>query len=764
MMNTTMDNAPAPLETSVSVTSRNILQIMLQHKWLIVLGAALGLVGGILVYAQKQPVYQSNASILVVKRSSDALPVSGGDPRSSYFEDYVATHLVLIKSPLVVSTAVEKKELKKLKSFANVSDPTGVIIGGLSASRSGGKDDSAPKNIIELSYRGIEPGDTKLVISAVIASYREFLDATYQNVSNNTVQLITNARDILTKDLKQKEDAYRTFRANNPLMWRGPDGTNIHLMRIKELQQKQTGLDSRAEEIRQRILAIQKAKIEGKSPTAILSLATRPFEREAKETAMEKELEATLFPLYLKEKALLQDYGEDHPEVIRVREQIFMTKNYFDKIDTISKRQYDDSSEDATKRIEKKIEAQVEMLKHELALLESSNNALVNVIEEESRKARNLEHIEFQDDSYRADIARTNRVLEQTLKRLEEISLIKDGGFEAKVITEPSIGYKVSPVMTQIVLSGLMLGLVAGMGLAYLLDMADKSFRTPEEIRKRLGLPIVGHIPYLAHTNDPVELLDDSGQPIQIDASLCALHRPNSMEAEAYRSVRTSLYFSTQGERHKVIQVTSPNMSDGKSTLIANLAITIAQSGRRVVLIDADLRRPRVHRMFGLSAKVGLAQLITDVAEIPDVIQKTIIPNLSILPAGPRPSNPAELLTHQRLAEILDVMRDQFDYVLVDTPPLLAVSDPCAVAPRVDGVILTIRVSKNGRPSAERARDILAGLKVHVFGVVVNGVGKQGAMSGYGYEHYEYTYSYTSDYTTTDNDEVQETKLSSNRN
>jgi capsular exopolysaccharide synthesis family protein len=298
-----------------------------------------------------------------------------------------------------------------------------------------------------------------------------------------------------------------------------------------------------------------------------------------------------------------------------------------------------------------------------------------------------------------------------------------------------------------------MLGLLAGVGGAYLLDVSDKSFRTPEEIRKRLGLPIVGHIPYLTRTNEPVRVNDTTGEPVTLDTSLAALHRPASPDAEAYRSVRTALYFSTQGERHKVIQVTSPSMSDGKTTLVANLAVAIAQSGRKVILVDADLRRPRAHRLFGLKAPVGLSQVMADTAELPDAIQPTVVPNLWVLPCGPRPSQPAELLTSPRLEEVLHVLRDQYDYVLVDTPPLLAVSDPCAVAPRVDGVLLTLRVSKNGRPAAERARDMLASLRVQVFGVVVNGVGKQGAMSGYGYEHYEYAYGYSAEYSAGDADE-----------
>src|SRR5262249_33102037 len=124
------------------------------------------------------------------------------------------------------------------------------------------------------------------------------------------------------------------------------------------------------------------------------------------------------------------------------------------------------------------------------------------------------------------------------------------------------------------------------------------------------GLPIVGHVPFFAQGERPVAIAAVDGTKVEVDPGLLVLHRPTSVEAEAYRSVRTALYFSTHGERHKVIQVTSPNMSDGKSTLIANLAVAIAQSGRKVVLVDADLRRPRIHRVFGVPSRKGLAQVI----------------------------------------------------------------------------------------------------------------------------------------------------------
>ncbi len=294
----------------------------------------------------------------------------------------------------------------------------------------------------------------------------------------------------------------------------------------------------------------------------------------------------------------------------------------------------------------------------------------------------------------------------------------------------------------------LLLGLAAGVALAWVAEVTDKSFRTPDEVRRRLGLAVVGHVPRILP--DPEALRQHEAGALALDPSICAFYQSKSLEAEAFRGVRTTLYFSGQHEGTKIIQVTSPNMGDGKTTLATNLAVSIAQSGKKILLIDADFRRPKLHRMFGVRAPVGLATVIQHDTELSDAIQKTPVPNLSILPCGPRPSNPAELLTSPRFKEVLEALRDKYDLILVDTPPLLAVSDPSVVASQVDGVLLTIRVSKNGRPSAERARDILATIEANVLGVIVNGIGNRG-QEGYGAAHYGYQYQYQYAYEPTDN-------------
>jgi capsular exopolysaccharide synthesis family protein len=183
------------------------------------------------------------------------------------------------------------------------------------------------------------------------------------------------------------------------------------------------------------------------------------------------------------------------------------------------------------------------------------------------------------------------------------------------------------------------------------------------------------------------------------------------------------LYFSKQGGSHHVIQLTGPSPNDGTSILAANLAVTIAQSGKRILLMDADLRRPRQHEIFGVSPQLGLGSIGEADGKLGDAIYKTVVDNLWLMPAGPLPADPSEVVMSPRFAELINRVRDQYEYVLIDTGPLLLVSDPCAVASRSDGVLLSLRLTKDSRRRAERAKEILDTLDAELIGVVATDLG-----------------------------------------
>ena len=274
-----------------------------------------------------------------------------------------------------------------------------------------------------------------------------------------------------------------------------------------------------------------------------------------------------------------------------------------------------------------------------------------------------------------------------------------------------------------------MLGFVVFSGLAYVLEMADRSYRNPDEIAGDLGMPIIGHLPLAVLSR--ADRVDE-----KVDSSVVTLHKNRSSLAEAFRGIRTAVFFGCQQNNIKVIQVTSPVPGDGKSTVAANMAVSIAQSGRRVCIIDCDFRRPRVAKIFGLKEDVGLVQVIGGKVELEDAIQQTSIENLFSVTCGRRPGNPSELLSSEMFADALATLKEKFDFVIVDTPPILVVSDPANVSVLVDAVLLTVRLRRNLKPIATRAAQMLHSINATMLGVVVNGIGVGG--NGYGYGGYRY--------------------------
>lgn len=220
------------------------------------------------------------------------------------------------------------------------------------------------------------------------------------------------------------------------------------------------------------------------------------------------------------------------------------------------------------------------------------------------------------------------------------------------------------------------------------------------------------------------------------DRKLVAYLRPQSPGAEAYRVLRTNLQFMAMDQPLRSILITSSIPEEGKSLTAANLAIAFAQASQNVLLIDADLRRPNVSKMFGTSGRfTGLTSVLAGSVPVEEAIRPGPIPGLSILPSGPIPPNPAELIGSSRMAALLMNLDGLFDLIILDTPPVLAVTDSCALAPRVDGVVIVVRANAVGHPQARRAKEALTAVKARILGVVLDAVQRQ---SGSRYDYYYY--------------------------
>ena len=708
-----------------------------RRKWLVALGTVVGLSIGALYFAQSVPVYESSAQVLVVKKRPEA--IVGQNAHLSHFEDYADTHRTLIQSPLIIERAVKQGNLAALASFASEERPLAeAVIDSLSVDPVSNGNRTATESILALTYRGNVAEDCPVIAQAILDSYQRFLDETYRDVSDDSVKLISEARVVLQKDLAAQEAAYREFRRTSPLIRNGADDVNPRQERLTRIEAQRSALLFRKAELEANLATFEEAKKSGRSAQELAALAVE-LTNEAQHGDKPQEgmtLDSQLLPLLIEEQSLLQDLGPNHPHVQSVRKQIHATRGYF----ALPSGAYNRLAERKPARGDEVVSADeivqlyLQHVQHELEHVRKSEESLADLYEAEHQAAREIANYEIRDDEFRRGIERTQALYDGIVKRLHDVAMVKQyGGFEVRIIAPPGVGKKVLPnAMTVFPASGF-LGVLAGLILARIAELVDRRFRTPQQISRQLGLPTFGHIPWFEANHASGTVLAGNGR--MLAPVLCTYHRPQSTESEAYRGLRTALFFSGAAEGDRVIQITSPNPGTGKTALTANIAISMAQSGKKVLLIDADLRKPGLHRLFATSGQVGLASVIAKEAEIQDAIQDTVIANLWLLPSGRIPPDPAELLTSPRFSELLAVVREKYDYVLIDSPAVLAVTDPAIVAPRVDAVLLALHMSRDSRQHADRAQALLSAMGVNLIGVVVNGVRQVDADYGYGYGH-----------------------------
>ena len=223
---------------------------------------------------------------------------------------------------------------------------------------------------------------------------------------------------------------------------------------------------------------------------------------------------------------------------------------------------------------------------------------------------------------------------------------------------------------------------------------------------------------------------------------LVPFHFPNSRLAESYRSIRTSLLLSSADQPVKTMIVTSALPGEGKTVSVANLAVTLAQSGKTVLIVDADLRKPRQHRVFNVKNTYGLTSYLTDSTELRKVVKTTAVPNLCLVNSGPTPPNPAELLGSEKMAAFITLLRDKCDYILFDMPPMLEISDALILGARVDGIVLVVHGDKTSREALKKTREKLDLLKVRTLGVIINNLN----VDRHGYHYKDYYYHYDRHY------------------
>lgn len=714
------------------------LAAVTRHKVIVLLFTLIGVGVGLAYYATREPVYASAAKIMVTQ-ADKPLEVDG-QIETENTRNSVFNLVERLRGRDFLERVVARHDLQKLPAFeAQGLDPYGTMMAILDELYVQPKLDT---DVIEMSYQGPSPIHVEKVLSAIVTDFEEELTNDGLDASSQMVTKIEEARDVLRDDLRTAEEEYRLFREQSGLTTLGDGTANMHAERLATIEAKRQELVLQRTNTQAKLDGISRALASGSSREAVLLLIEQES-RNSDGTGGVGGLAATvgneLLPLILeKEELRIDGKGKDHPAMKAVERKIEVMRSHLQEI-----------AGGQGGPVPDLVDVYRDALRQQMRTIETEIESVDRLFADEQEMAQGLVKNQFREQELRGHIEDAKRAYSAVIDNLSEASLTsRISDTEFRVINRPHMGVQIPLHRERSLAIGGMTGLLLGGLLGFFLEASDRRFQSPKQIQAVAGAPVIGHIPKFRTT-----LGMKTSAPFGVAPAVVTAKRPQGPVAEAYRYVRTVLTSSLE-EGQNVIQVTSPKQSDGKSTLAANLATAFAANGKRVVLVDCDLRRPAVRKLFpGCKGKKGLTSVLSKKGRqsLESVTCQSNVPRLSIIPSGHRPANPSEALSGMTFRSVVSELREQYDLVVLDTPPIMAVADPAIVAESADAVILAMTLTKYSRSQLEFCRDTLGYAGANLAGVVVNKVKSTGGdryqygqSAGYYEKDKRGYYSYTS--------------------
>ena len=553
--------------------------------------------------------------------------------------------------------------------------------------------------VFVISYMSKNPIFAKRVANALVKAYMEELLQLKMDASGTTIKWMTQKADEEREKLEKSEAYLQKYMQENNIVTI-ENRVTVTPQKLSEFSSQLSRAEARRKEMYSIYRQIQQASNDSSaSLEAIPAIVNDSSIQQIRNDILQVQQRIT---------ELSKKYGEKHPLMINaLSEQERLLAKKKEEILRVSN-----------------------SIKNEYELAQANEDNLRNLLEQTKAEALSLNEKFIQYEVLKREVESNRAMYDALLSRLKEQNITEESQ-NVNVMTIERAETPIAPFKPNKkvnILLGLVLGLCGGIGLAFFIEYLDNTIKTPEEAEQRFGLPMLGVIDRCK--------FDDKGA--EFGQELISLYEKRSANVESFKALRTSVLLSSPNKPPKCIVVTSMMPGEGKTTIAANLAITIAQAGQRVLLIDGDMRKPQLHNMFKLNNRsAGLSTFLAG-ASGEEICQQGPINSLSIIQAGPIPPNPSELLSSVRLKELLSNQQKKYDIIIFDSAPIISVTDSLIISRVVDGVIVVTRAAATTYDVVQKGLKLLIDIKANILGMVVNGFDAKKYRYYYGKDYSQY--------------------------
>jgi capsular exopolysaccharide synthesis family protein len=697
---------------------RKYLWLLFKHRWLFAGSAGVFVVLGLLATLLTTPVYRASATIQINRNADTVVEFEGMQrPDAGRDIEFYQTQYELLKSRSLAERVVRDLSLESNDAFMNAVAPS-----AWSRLRSMFFSDGAPAPSSDLAARQAEATGRLLAgLSVQPVRSSSIVKLSFDSPSSQAAQRVVNA-------------VAQTFIAVN-LERRYESSAYARKFLEERLEQLKVKLSESEKEL---VAYAEQQHIVGTGDTQTLATTNLTSANDALSKATAERLKKEQIWQQAQATtglALPQIMQSEAIETMRAK-QVELGAEYKEKLSFFKPafpemRQIQAQIDELDRQIASEVALIKQSAKAEYEAAVAEERSLAKLVEDLKTEVTDFRNRNIQYTILQREVDTNRSLYEGLLQRYKEIGVAGGVGVNNISIVDAAEvpGSPYTPRLSRNLAIALMLGLMFGGAAAFAREHLDDTFKSPEDVEENLGVPLLGIIPLVDAIKDPKTLFDD----------------PRSPASEAYRSLRTALQFSTSGGVPKSLLITSSRAGEGKSTTALTLARNFAQLGLRVLLIDADLRKPSLHESLGLDQNVGLTNFLAGSAMPPEALQHTDMSGLTAMASGPLPPNPAELLASAKMLSLLTIASQKYDLVIIDGPPVAGLADAPLLSSMAAGTLLVIDSKGTRRGVAKAALKRLAFARAQIVGAVINKLDL--ATTGYSYGYgYGYGYGDTSYY------------------